>query len=105
MWRHDGKEIYFFRGAERMAVSLDSSDRSLRIGPPRSLFRVAMPPRMIPSHRFDVTADGKSSWEWNGCRTRPVFPLPCRELEESAREPVTGNRVMPSGARRLAARA
>ena len=58
-WRRDGKELYFIRGGEILAVSVDSSDRSLRVGQPRTLFRAPLPPQTTPGRRFDVTADGK----------------------------------------------
>ena len=59
VWRRDGKELYFLRGGEILAVSVDSSDRSLRVGQPRTLFRAPLPPQTTPGRRFDVTADGK----------------------------------------------
>jgi hypothetical protein len=58
-WRRDGKEIYFIHGDEIMAVSVDGSSRALKAGTPRSVFRVAMPPLMTPTHRFDVAPDGR----------------------------------------------
>jgi Tol biopolymer transport system component len=58
-WRRDGKELYYIRGNEIMAVSLDVSGRALKAGTPRSLFRTALPPASSPSHRFDVAPDGK----------------------------------------------
>jgi len=60
VWRRDGKELYFIRGADEiMAVSIDASGRTIRSGTPRSLFRAALPPATIPSHRYDVAPDGK----------------------------------------------
>jgi len=59
VWRPDGKEIYFIRRDEIMAVSVDGSERALRVGTPRSVLRAALPPSSIPSHRFDVAPDGK----------------------------------------------
>lgn len=75
VWGRDGKEIYFLRGEEITAVSVDTSDRSLKVGPPRTLFRATVPPATIPGHRFDVTADGKMFLVWERVPEPPGVPF------------------------------
>ena len=51
-WSFDGKEIYYLRGEEMMAVSIAIEGSQIRPGKPRVLFR-------SPStNLFDVTKDG-----------------------------------------------
>ncbi|MBY0506672.1 MAG: hypothetical protein K2X03_22325 [Bryobacteraceae bacterium] len=60
VWRRDGKELYFIRGADEiMAARISVVGRTVVADTPRGLFRVALPPPTVPGHRFDVAPDGR----------------------------------------------
>jgi dipeptidyl aminopeptidase/acylaminoacyl peptidase len=56
-WRGDGREMYFMRGGQLMAVQVKMSGKSFEAGIPRALFEVA--PLAGGRNRFVPSADGQ----------------------------------------------
>jgi serine/threonine protein kinase len=57
-WRADGKELYYISGSNgMMAVALDPSADDLAPGPPKELFRTALPETL--TYPYDVSGNGE----------------------------------------------
>jgi Tol biopolymer transport system component len=60
LWAPDGKELYYVRGDEMMAVSIDAAETKITAGVPRKLFDFPPGRRAERDLRtFDITPDGK----------------------------------------------
>ena len=57
VWRRDEKEIFYRENLTLMAVELNSSAGTIRLGAPKALFEVAS--RSLARHWYDVSPDGR----------------------------------------------
>jgi eukaryotic-like serine/threonine-protein kinase len=59
-WRRDGKELYYVSPDKRiMAVPITLSQGGLQPGIPHPLFAVSLPPFVLSTREYDVSADGE----------------------------------------------
>ena len=58
VWSRDGRELFYRNGDFMMAAEIEHAG-SLRVGPPRTLFRSRFEMRQPPTRNYDVMPDGR----------------------------------------------